>query len=297
MNFNFNIKTLETLLPVHRWEVAGSDIYGAYLHSGHARKSIVRVKDIDELKPDQSWDYYIYNVDEFDENILMSEQVKGLEPVAKMFGNFSYLGKKAYMFMRDDVDDDEIHKKLPLVVAIVGESGSGKTALSIELAKYGISNIVSYTTRPMRPGETNGVEHWFVSEDEMPDRSRMLAYTYFGNHHYWADIRDIQDCDAVTYVIDESGLLDLYDMKKADKIDVLYVKIIRPDNPTDEDRKSRDVCREEALQEIERRGIKPDAVIMNDYATLEEFLDKEAKELGEYIRFITLKDMFQWEKK
>ena len=75
----------------------------------------------------------------------------------------------------------------PLIIAIVGASGSGKTTLSKLLEEQcGIIPIVSYTTRPKRIEETNGVEHWFVSEDEMPARNLMLAYTVFGGYHYWA---------------------------------------------------------------------------------------------------------------
>lgn len=53
------------------------------------------------------------------------------------------------------------------MLVILGESGSGKSTLE----KYIIENTyfkkaISYTTRPMRNGEVNGVDYYFVDEDE-----------------------------------------------------------------------------------------------------------------------------------
>ena len=70
------------------------------------------------------------------------------------------------------------------IVAIVGASGSGKTQLTLYAQRFGYPVICSYTTRPMREGETNGVEHIFVTEDKMPTKDNMLAYTFFGGYHY-----------------------------------------------------------------------------------------------------------------
>ena len=61
------------------------------------------------------------------------------------------------------------------IVAIVGASGSGKTQLTLYAKKLGYPVICSYTTRPMREGETNGVEHIFVTADKMPKKDKMLA--------------------------------------------------------------------------------------------------------------------------
>ena len=60
----------------------------------------------------------------------------------------------------------------PIIIALVGPSGSGKTTLSLYLQEMlNIPAICSYTTRPMRRGEQNGREHWFV-EDCAPDISK-----------------------------------------------------------------------------------------------------------------------------
>ena len=52
-----------------------------------------------------------------------------------------------------------------MIIAISGLSGTGKTTIAKELSK--ITNIpisIRYTNRPMRPGETNGIDYHFVDE-------------------------------------------------------------------------------------------------------------------------------------
>lgn len=53
-----------------------------------------------------------------------------------------------------------------MLIIICGPSGAGKTELSKALAVYeDIKEVVSYTTRPPRIGEQNGVDYHFVSNE------------------------------------------------------------------------------------------------------------------------------------
>lgn len=52
------------------------------------------------------------------------------------------------------------------IYAIMGASASGKTTIERLLEKMGNKRIVSYTTRPARVGEINGVDYHFVSDEE-----------------------------------------------------------------------------------------------------------------------------------
>jgi guanylate kinase len=58
------------------------------------------------------------------------------------------------------------------LVIISGPSGVGKSTICKELVKAGrnICLSVSVTTRPKSNAETNGVDYWFVSEDEFQQR-------------------------------------------------------------------------------------------------------------------------------
>lgn len=54
-------------------------------------------------------------------------------------------------------------------ICILGKSASGKTTLVGNLLKHPALNVkakVLYTTRPMRPGEVNGVDYWFTTEED-----------------------------------------------------------------------------------------------------------------------------------
>ncbi|KAK2195533.1 bifunctional Guanylate kinase-like domain/P-loop containing nucleoside triphosphate hydrolase/Guanylate kinase/Guanylate kinase-L-type calcium channel beta subunit/Guanylate kinase [Babesia duncani] len=80
-------------------------------------------------------------------------------------------------------------KDLPIVV-IVGPSGVGKTSLYRRLLRD-FNNIfaisISYTTRPMRPKDKDGVDYYFVDNErfnEMKSREEFLENnTYVGNQY------------------------------------------------------------------------------------------------------------------
>lgn len=68
-----------------------------------------------------------------------------------------------------------------MIIAIVGKTSSGKDSLAKYIKEYyDIPAIVSYTTRPKRESETNGIEHWFISKEEMAEllkTENIIAYT------------------------------------------------------------------------------------------------------------------------
>ncbi len=52
------------------------------------------------------------------------------------------------------------------MIVLCGKTASGKDAVAKELIKLGMERLITYTSRPMRKGEENGVEYWFFSEDQ-----------------------------------------------------------------------------------------------------------------------------------
>lgn len=57
---------------------------------------------------------------------------------------------------------------MPEIVFIMGKSASGKDNIYQRLAEdteLKLKKIIMYTTRPMRAGETDGVEYFFVDDD------------------------------------------------------------------------------------------------------------------------------------
>ena len=100
----------------------------------------------------------------------------------------------------------KIKANIPIIITIVGPSGSGKTTMANIMSENGIPTIVSYTTRPMREEETNGKEHWFVTPEDKPQMSEMIAYTQFGEHEYWATLQQAKQ-KICTYVIDPRNMI------------------------------------------------------------------------------------------
>lgn len=167
----------------------------------------------------------------------------------------------------------------PTILAIVGESGSGKTYIANWLGdNHYCHTVVSSTTRPMRENEVDGRDHKFVSEDKMPEKGNMLAYTFFGGYHYWTSFDDISEKRWNAYVIDEQGLCDLYELEDQGRIKVVWCQVERPDNPTDEKRKSRDAVRKPALKKLKELGKSPDIKIIND-STLEVLEEKVKRQI------------------
>ena len=63
------------------------------------------------------------------------------------------------------------------VIALFGPAGAGKDLLQeIMVRKHGLHGIVSYTTRPIRENEKEGVAYHFVTRSEF---KRMMAEDKF----------------------------------------------------------------------------------------------------------------------
>lgn len=93
------------------------------------------------------------------------------------------------------------------LITITGLSGAGKDTVARMLSDLGGYKVLcSYTTRPKREGEIEGVEHHFVEKCDVP-HDKMLAYTQYGGYEYWTTVEQVGD--KAIYVIDEDGLKSL----------------------------------------------------------------------------------------
>ena len=76
-----------------------------------------------------------------------------------------------------------------LVIVISGPSGVGKDATIARIKQSGIKfhHVITATTRDKRPGETDGVDYFFISRDEFRDRiskDEFLEYAeVYGNYY------------------------------------------------------------------------------------------------------------------
>lgn len=104
------------------------------------------------------------------------------------------------------------------MICILGKTCSGKTTIVDELLKnHGFSKIITYTTRPMRTGETNHKDYHFISNKEFMDKIREDFFaewktytTKQGIWHYGVSLQDIiNSSDKSIVIITPEGFRDL----------------------------------------------------------------------------------------
>lgn len=99
------------------------------------------------------------------------------------------------------------------MIVILGESGSGKSTLCklLTLDGSGYKRVVTYTTRPIRPGEEDGNDYHFVNKEtfgRMVQHSKLTAVSSYNGWLYGMDIHDCQDDKSIA-VVTPSGLRTL----------------------------------------------------------------------------------------
>ena len=130
--------------------------------------------------------------------------------------------------------------KKPKIVCVLGETCSGKDhvlkeALNRLPKKKKLRMVCSYADRPMRDGETEGIEHYFISTEEFNKLKKerendILAYTHIKNdtdpnaqgYQYMALVDELKNSQL--YVIDPKGLQNLVD-RHGDKYDIIPIYI------------------------------------------------------------------------
>lgn len=158
------------------------------------------------------------------------------------------------------------------IVAFIGESASGKDSFIKSLcSKYPkLNKIVSSTTRPKREKEREGVDYFYITEQEFTDRVldfTMLEATIFNDWFYGTELRALKYESLNLGAYNPDGVRAL---KENPNIDVLvfYVKT------SDKTRLIRALNREKNpdVSEIVRR-YKADKIDFSnidfDYITLE----------------------------
>ena len=94
------------------------------------------------------------------------------------------------------------------------------------------STTISHTTRSARPGESEGVDYFYVSEDEflsLIEERGFLEHAFFGGHHYGTSRQTIIDqASKGSIVIVEIEVEGVKQMKADNTIDARYVFIAPP---------------------------------------------------------------------
>lgn len=80
-------------------------------------------------------------------------------------------------------------KEMSKIYIIMGKSATGKDTLykkMIESKELDFKTVILYTTRPIRAGETNGVEYYFVDEKQLKEfqkSNKIIEYRAYNTIH------------------------------------------------------------------------------------------------------------------
>jgi len=78
------------------------------------------------------------------------------------------------------------------ILVLVGASGSGKTTLGDYLKTKGVAELVSNTTRKMRPGEQADVTYYYVTKEEILALEMVERSNYDGQAIYGLSKREVE---------------------------------------------------------------------------------------------------------
>lgn len=133
------------------------------------------------------------------------------------------------------------------IIVLIGESASGKSTIEKELVKRGLSKIVSYTTRPIRKNEVDGIDYHYISKEEFLSK---LQNGFFAEHtiyNEWYYGIATNDCiDNAVVVVEPHGFRQLKQMDGMN-ITSFYIKV------KERERLIRMVKRGDNLLEVFRR--------------------------------------------
>ncbi len=192
-----------------------------------------------------------------------------------------------------------------MIVMIAGSTGAGKTTIInkvIEkLGKDSIDRFASCTTRPMRNGEVDGKDYYFLSEDEFYQKIQthqiVEAKRVYGNLYgtYLPAIHDtlshtkiaIKDFDVDGYR-NAKERINLYRKKQGkEPLPIITILVDIPDNELIERVKSRNDNTNVAEREkelIKDRIIKNKNRYRYNYHITNENLDKSVNQICEIIK-------------
>lgn len=120
---------------------------------------------------------------------------------------------------------------------VMGKSSSGKDTIYEEVLsrkELGLRSFIMYTTRPIRANETDGVQYYFVTEEQlrtMQEQGKVIELrtydTVFGPWHYFTADGDAVDIDQWSYLA--LGTLESYEKVKKyygeEKVVPVYIEV------------------------------------------------------------------------
>ena len=139
-----------------------------------------------------------------------------------------------------------------MIYLILGHSGSGKSTIRNALTSHGIKKIITYTTRPPRVSEVDGIDYNFIDQElfkKMDQDNLFIGTTCYVGNYYSTLKEDLEknnnkDSDCVI-VVDKEGVLAI--KKEFANARSIYLKCSR------ETLRDRMIKRNDHAKDIEKR--------------------------------------------
>lgn len=179
-----------------------------------------------------------------------------------------------------------------MLIIICGKLCSGKDTIVKRLINKGFKKVVTYTTRPMKRGEVDGIDYHYISKEDFEGKIKegfFLEYRtrtdssgkilYYGSAKQ--DILKIRDDQKKVIILSPTGVDKMYELKREGsvKFRVIYLKC--NDTTIKIRAKRRGDKKQETLKRIESDSI--------DFSVMDIFAQKviwndEGAEIGNVIR-------------
>ena len=120
------------------------------------------------------------------------------------------------------------------VLIVVGPSGVGKDTLMLKLFQKYPNNFqkgVTTTSRPIRPGEKEGVNYYYVSKEaflKLKDENGFVETNFYNNNYYGLSKKELEKgktMEKIMYsIIDINGAYSVHNLK----IPANYIAFLPP---------------------------------------------------------------------
>lgn len=179
-----------------------------------------------------------------------------------------------------------------MLLVICGKMCSGKDTIVKRLINKGYKKVVTYTTRPKRRGETDGVDYHYISKEDFEGKIKdgfFLEYRMYkvasGDTWYYGsakqDVLKVKDNQKKVIILSPSGVDKMYELKHDGSVNFRIVYLKCNDNTIRIRAKRRGDKKQEIARRIESDGI--------DFSVMDIFAQKiiwndEGTEVGDVVR-------------